>query len=67
VLEEKGVAAAPAVLPGTWKRKGPNGDTWHCSPHKEVLREQDDAARRERDGKVAFDSHMAKAGRPNRA
>lgn len=40
---EKGIGQAPPIAPGTWKRKGPNGDTFVCSPHMQELKPQDDA------------------------
>ena len=37
-----GLAVAPRAQPARWRRKGPNGEMFVCTPHEQVLHPEDD-------------------------
>lgn len=59
LIHEKGVGGAPPAANASWKRIGPNGDTFECNLHGQARRELDDAAERTRKERLAQQEHAA--------
>lgn len=60
---QMGVQKAPAVAPARWRRKGPNGDMYVCSPHQGELKPADDAVKARLTAMRELAAHKAR-GRP---
>lgn len=63
LIHERGVAAAPRPAPATRRRKGPNGDTLHCSRHAEVLERKDKEIARRVKAQGEAAEHLARGRR----
>jgi len=63
LIHRLGTGKAPYPQAVSWRRAGPNGDRFLCSPHGEEHKRLDAKVQTEHDEKVAHAEHRAKANR----
>jgi hypothetical protein len=63
VIHELGVTQASAPMPATMKRKGPNGDGYHCSRHGHFMKQADVKAEADAKEARARNAHLNRGRR----